>query len=102
MNLLFLTCANKEEAENIAKTLLEKKLIACAKLADVKSQFLWKGSLDTAEEVLLIMESHETKFAEVESTIKKLHSYEQFVLIGFPITQTATGVENWLKTEMGL
>ncbi len=102
MNLLFLTCANKEEAQKIAKILLEKKLIVCAKLIDVKSQFLWKGSLDNAEEVLLIMESHESRFNDVEKAVRELHSYEQFVLVGFPITQMASGVEEWMKSEMNL
>lgn len=102
MNLLLLTCANKKEAQTIATALLEKRLIVCAKLTDVESQFLWKNSLDNANEVLLIMESHESKFKDVEKTVKELHSYEQFVLIGFPVTQMAQGLEGWLKTEMSL
>jgi len=102
MNLLFLTCANEEEANNIARTLLERKQIVCAKLLPVNSQFLWKKSIDTAEEALLVMESDESRFADVEKTVKELHSYEQFVLIGLPITQMASGVEEWLKSEMEL
>lgn len=102
MNLLFLTCATEAEAKTIAKTLLERKLIACAKLTSVESQFLWKNSIENANEMLLVMESHESRFSEVEKTVKELHSYEQFVLIGLPVTNMASGVENWLKTEMVL
>ena len=100
MNLLFLTCANETEARTIARTLLERKLVVCTKITTVKSQFLWKKNIDSAEEALLIMESYESKFAEVEKTVKELHSYEQFVLVGFPVTQMASGVEEWMKSEM--
>lgn len=102
MNLLLLTCANEKESLSIARALLEKKLIVCAKLIPVKSQFLWKNNLENAEEILLIMESHETKFEEVEETVKTLHSYEQFVLLSLPINQMSTGVDKWLKSEIAI
>jgi periplasmic divalent cation tolerance protein len=102
MNLLLLTCANKPEAELIVKELLNKKLIVCAKLTPVSSHFLWKGNLDNSEEILAIMDSHESKFKEVEHVIKSLHSYEQFVLVGFNVNQSANGVTEWLNKELGL
>ncbi len=101
MNILFLTCASSQEAALISRTLLEGKLIACAKSAPVTSRYLWKGNIENSDEVLLIMESEESKFAEIEKVVKSIHSYEQFVLIGFPITQMATGVDDWLKSETG-
>lgn len=102
MNLLLLTCSTKEEALKIAKELLEKRLVACTKITSVESNYLWKGNLENSNEVLLVMESHESKFNEIEKVVKSLHSYEQFVLVGFPITQMASGVSNWLNKELAL
>lgn len=101
MNILFLTCANSQEAALISRTLLEEKLIACAKLVPVNSCYLWKGNIENSDEVLIVMESEESKFKEIEKIVKGLHSYEQFVLIGFPVTQMAAGVDDWLKSETG-
>lgn len=97
MNLLLLTCRDQREADSITEELLNSHLIACSKSAPVKSQFFWKGDIEKAEEVLLIMESDASKFEEIERVVKKIHSYEQFVLVGFPVTQMARGVEKWLK-----
>lgn len=97
MNILFLTCKDQLEADSITGALLKKHLIVCSKSIPVKSQFFWKGSYEKDSEVLIMMESDESIFNQVEAVVRKLHSYEQFVLIGFPVTQMASGVDKWLN-----
>jgi periplasmic divalent cation tolerance protein len=97
MNILLLTCADKKEAEKISQSLFKKKLIACAKKMPVSSSFLWKGKIDSENEVLLVMESMEAKFKEIEKEVRKLHSYETFVLVSLPVNQVSTGVTEWIK-----
>ncbi len=98
--MLFLTCANEIEAETIAQTLLDKKLIVCVKKLPVQSAFLWKGVKDSAKEVLLILDSVEEFFEEIQQEVKKLHSYKTFVLFSTPITQTTSGVREWFDKEL--
>ncbi len=100
--LLFLTCANEVEAEKIATTLLEKKLVICTKRFPVSSSFLWEGKIDSASEVLLIMDSIEENFGEIEQEVAKIHSYKMFVLLSSPVTQTTGKVKNWIRQEMKL
>jgi periplasmic divalent cation tolerance protein len=100
MTILFLTCANAKEANNISKTLLEKRLIACARKIPVSSSFWWKGKVDRADEAMLMMESVEEKFGEIETEVKKLHSYETFVLTTIPVGRSSSGVQEWLKESL--
>lgn len=100
MNILFLTCASNKEADKIAKDLLKKHLIVCAKKTPVSSSFLWQGKIDSGKEVLLIMESVESKFKQIEKQIKKLHSYDMPVLISLTISQASSGVAKWIKKEL--
>ncbi|MCH7952212.1 divalent-cation tolerance protein CutA [Patescibacteria group bacterium] len=95
--LLFLTCANEKEADVIARTLLEKRLIVCAKKLPISSSFFWKGSIDSVKEVLLIMESVEEKFNQIEREVRKLHSYETFVLLSVPVSRASKGVVEWVR-----
>ena len=99
MNLitLFLTCANQQEAEVIANKLLDEKLAACIKSADVKSDFLWKGGKQHSDEVLLIIDSVDEKFDAIEAVVKAIHSYDVFVLIAYPVARSSAGVEQWVK-----
>ncbi len=98
--LLFLTCTNQTEADKITRRLLEKHLIACAKSFPVKSQFLWHEKIDSSSEILLIMESCEEKFEEVESEIMRLHSYDTPVLISVPIGKIAKKTQAWLQNSL--
>lgn len=98
--ILFLTCANSKEADKISKTLLEKKLIICAKKVPVTSSFLWKGKIGNANEVLLIMDSIEENFKKIKKEIVKLHSYESFVLFSSLVSQTTKEVRDWIEQEL--
>lgn len=97
---MFLTCANSTEAEKIASKLLESKLVFCVKKSPVSSSFLWKGKIDNSEEILLIMDSLEDNFQKVKEVVQKLHSYETFVLVSVPISQTTDAVKDWATKEL--
>lgn len=102
MSIFLLTCADDKEADKISRVLLEKRLIACAKKLPVSSSFWWKGKIDKSNETIVLLESVEENFKKVEKEVRKLHSYETFVLFSLPIGQTTNDVENWLKKELKL
>lgn len=99
-NLLFLTCANQEEADKIAKALLEKHLVVCVKKMPANSDFLWQGKIDHGSEILLIMDSKEELFEEVEQEVKRLHSYDTPNLASVLVSRSSTGVGEWMKQEL--
>jgi uncharacterized protein involved in tolerance to divalent cations/8-oxo-dGTP pyrophosphatase MutT (NUDIX family) len=100
MAVYYLTCADDWQADRIAKALLNKKLIVCAKKIAVSSISLWKGKRTEQNETLLVMESVEENFTKIEKEIKKLHSHETFVLYSTP-AKTTKKVEEWIKEELG-
>lgn len=100
MNVLLLTCADKKEADKIANSLLEKKLIVCAKKSFVSSSFLWKGKIQSSNEILLIMDSLIDNFDKINNEIKKLHNYKTFVLTSIRVEKTTKEVEDWVKEEL--
>ena len=98
--ILLLTCANSEEADKISQSLLTKHLIVCAKKLPVSSSFLWKGKIDSASEILLIMDSWQEHFDTIENEIRKIHSYETFTLFSIPVNNTTKKVKEWIKGEI--
>ena len=97
MAILYLTCADDNEANKISKVLLKKKLIVCAKKVSVSSSFFWEARVNQAQEVVLLLETEERLFAEIEQEIKKLHSHKVFVLFSIPITKAAKGIKEWMR-----
>lgn len=100
MVILFLTCANNEEASKIGSALLETKLVACTRQSQVNSSYWWGGTINHDHEVLLMMESIEEKFDEIEKIVTQLHSYDEYVLTMIPNIKTTPGVERWLTETL--
>jgi len=98
--VLFLTCADEREANEITDVLLRKKLVVCIKKTKVESSFLFKGKTDAASEVLLIMNSIGKNFFAIEKEVRKIHSYKTFVLLASPIIKSSKGVKEWIKEEL--
>lgn len=95
MNLcqVWLTYADKKEAGEIAKVLLEKKLVGCAKQMPISSSFRWKGNIENSDEALLIMDSREDLFDEIDTEVAKIHSYETFLLQSVAIRKISKKAE---------
>mgnify|MGYP001596043757 FL=1 len=61
--IVFITAGSKEEAQKIAKGLLENKLAACVNIIEnIGSHFWWQGKIDNAQEALLIIKTRKTLF----------------------------------------
>lgn len=97
---LWLTCANKEEADKIQNTLLVKHLVTCVRQIPGTSKYKWQGKIESSKEIFLEMLSSTSHFDEVEREVTKLHSYKTFVLTATPISRVSQKAEQWLKKEL--
>ena len=96
--LVMVTASSREEAEKIATTLLERKLIACANiLGPVSSRFWWQGKIDSAEEYMIFMKTKRELFDQVADNVKQLHSYEVPEIIALPIVEGAKPYLEWIN-----
>jgi periplasmic divalent cation tolerance protein len=96
---LWLTVGNKEEADKIGQTLLDKHLVACVRQLPISSDYWWKNKIEHSEEILLQMESRTDLFDKVEGEVAKQHSYETFVLEAVPIEKISKKAAGWLEDE---
>ncbi len=75
--LVLSTAGSRDEAERIAAALLEAQLVACVNLLPgVSSVYRWRGKVETAEEILLLIKTTADKLDAVEATLRAVHSYE--------------------------
>ena len=99
--LVMVTASSREEAEKIATTLLERKLIACANiLGPVSSRFWWQGKIDSAEEYMIFMKTKRELFDQVADNVKQLHSYEVPEIIALPIVEGAKPYLEWINSSL--
>jgi periplasmic divalent cation tolerance protein len=78
VRIVLLTCGNLAEARRIARSVVQKRLAACANivLGPVESVYRWKDKVETAHERLLVIKTTTSKLTRLESEIKKLHGYD--------------------------
>lgn len=97
---LWLTVGTKDEANKIAKKVLQKRLVACVRQIPVSSGYRWRGQIDHADEILLQMESRQDLFSQVEAEVTKLHTYHTFILEAAPLTSISKSAQKWLNKEL--
>lgn len=101
---LYLSCKNREEAQKIARALVEEKLVACANfsLNDIHSVYTWKGEVREGDEVLLLASTHKSLNEKIIARVKELHSYEMPAIYFLEIEEVSPETEQWLKEVLAL
>jgi len=98
---VFTTTEKKEDAEKIAKILLEKRLAGCVQIiGPVSSLYWWRGRMEKSEEWLCLIKSREDLYDELEKTIKENHPYEIPEIIAIPIRYGSRSYLEWLDVEL--
>jgi len=98
---VFTTAEKKEDAEKIARALVERRLAGCVQIAGpVSSTYWWKGNVETAGEWLCLIKSRKTLYGELEKAIKEIHPYETPEIIAVPIVNSSKEYLAWLGNEL--
>lgn len=95
------TTDKKEDAERIARTLVDKRLAACVQImGPITSIYRWKGKIETAGEWLCLIKSRQENYRAIERTILSLHAYETPEIIAVPVTAGSRDYFDWLRAEL--
>ena len=97
---LYLTVANREEAETIGRTLVEERLAACANVfGAIRSFYRWEGVLCEDDETALVVKTRCDLVRAVVARTKELHSYSCPCVVALPITDGNPEFLSWIEQE---
>ena len=100
--VVFSTCGSSEEAERLARSLVDKRLAACVNIvAPVRSFYRWKGVVEDASEWLLIVKTSRGRFDELRVALEQVHTYELPEILAVPVVDGSPTYLNWLEGELG-
>jgi periplasmic divalent cation tolerance protein len=96
---VLVTCSSRAQAKRIATSLVKKRLAACGNIfgAEVTSIYRWKGKVQSAREVLLMLKSTRQSFPALEREVHRMHSYEVPEIIALPITMGSAKYLSWIE-----
>ena len=100
--VVFSTCASEEEAEKLARLVVEQGLAACASIVpNVRSYYRWQGAVETAGECLLVIKSARGQFAALSAALERAHSYEVPEVLAVPVVAGSAPYLAWLDANIG-
>lgn len=96
--VVLVTCGSRAEGRRIARSVVTKRLAACANLleARVESVYRWKGKVEQAREYLLLIKTSRARLSALEAEVKRLHSYDVPEFIALPIVAGSPAYLRWL------
>ncbi len=87
-------------ALHLARTLLDKRLIACANvLPAVTSVFRWEGAVKQEVEVLLMLKTQDVCVEALCAWLNHLHPYAVPEVLVLPVTAGAPRYLQWIEDE---
>jgi periplasmic divalent cation tolerance protein len=99
--LVTTTTAKREDADRIARTLVETRLAACVQLlGPITSVYRWKGKIETEGEWLCLIKSSRGRYGALEEMILKLHPYETPEIVAVDIAAGSRGYLGWLGDQL--
>jgi periplasmic divalent cation tolerance protein len=101
---VLVNCNSQEEAESIGDKVLAKRFASCFDIYSRQlAKFFWpprKGEIESAKGSLLILETDQDKYQDLQEFVKTNHS-DDLPFIGFiNIQGVSEEYKDWLKGEV--
>ena len=90
------TTDSLDEAQAIACTLVERKLAACVQISNIESYYVWDGATRNDSEHRLLIKTTAERYADVESAILELHSYDLPAVVAFDLSRAYGPYADWV------
>ena len=88
------------EAEEAGRALIEQHLAACVNiLPGMISHYRWQGTIERAEEVVMLIKTRASLAEEVRARVKARHSYETPAILVLPFESVDQTYLAWVLAE---
>jgi periplasmic divalent cation tolerance protein len=99
--VIYITAGSKEEAENLSRGLVEKKLAFCVNtIPGITSTYHWEGNIHVDNEILLIVKTRLDRYEDLEQWVKSNHSYDVPEIVSLPIQkglpEYLNAIDDWV------
>lgn len=90
------TTASHEEAEHIARGVVDGGLAGSVQIAAVRTRYRWGGAVHETDEQVLTMFTRRERFADVAACVHAHHSYDVPQIVAFPIMASTAPFLRWI------
>ncbi len=99
-SMFYITAGGMEEAEKLAKMLVEARLAACINIIPrMKSFFYWEGKAQNEEEVLMVGKTRTALLEKVVEQVRENHSYDLPCVVSWNLDGGNPAFLDWIYEE---
>lgn len=97
------TVSDLSAGEVLAEKIVEARLAACVQvLPAMTSVYVWKGSVERAEEHLLLIKTGEEKLPDLKSFVAANHDYEVPEFVALNAADVTDSYLAWVAETLGI
>lgn len=101
VRVVITSVSSPDEGRRIARLLVERRLAACVNLLpDITSIYRWRGGVEVASEVLMVIKTTAGQMAALESAVRELHSYEVPEFLSLDVESGSRPYLDWLLSSV--
>ncbi len=93
------TVSSLAEAQSLARSLVERKLAACAHISEIESFYIWNDAVQNEKEFRILFKTTDERYQVVEVAIRELHSYELPAIYAFPLEHVYAPYAAWIESN---
>jgi len=97
--MAYVTAPDLRTARRIGRTIVRKRLAACANLWPIESMYWWKDKLDDAREVVIVFKTRAALVRRLIEAVRALHPYEIPCIVSYRMGDALPAYTNWIDRE---
>ena len=94
--LILTTVGQADDAQRLARTLVEEGLCACAQIERIDSVYRWKGEVVQEPEWRILFKTASDRYSQVEKRLRELHPYELPAIYSLRPEQALPAFADWV------
>lgn len=93
------TVASREDAQTIARALVDARLAACVQISAIESVYRWDGQVQSDPEYRVLCKTTAANWVVVEAAIRERHPYDLPQIVAFALDPVAADYAGWVESE---
>ena len=94
--LVVTSVGSRDEANRIARALVEQRLAACAQISAIDSYYAWEDAVRHDAEFRVLFKVAASEYDEVEQAIRALHSYDLPAIHAIAVERAHAPYADWV------
>ncbi|MBV9655415.1 MAG: divalent-cation tolerance protein CutA [Acetobacteraceae bacterium] len=99
--LVYITCADAEEARRIGRALVEERLAACVNIRPHEAIYRWQGAVEEGAETAMIAKTTRAGYPALQARVCALHSYRVPCIVALPAEAALGAYADWIAGSVG-